>query len=231
MPKYKIQRSAPDTCELTPIEYEVIDPIEGLKIVTKYFGCIYIETYDVLLPPGSRVVTIASIERVCIAHVVGTEAAKGKLLWHDGNWKDHDKYIKYQQDWFLWLNVQQWNARKVAGLIPANEPLMEELLPFRIEPTTSGTVSIPPAQEVTDLQTIYDWNIENNARLGDSLEIIKTETTNEKTHDLSTHRWELAGDSRLLYINTNQNLAVGTISRIQSDADIQFGIDKVVIEG
>ncbi len=229
--KWKVQRSSPNTCDPTPRVFNWTDPIEGPKVQTKMTGCVYYEIYDVLLPPGSRVISVAGVEHVCVAHAVGTDAAKGKFLWKDGNWKDAKAYIKYQQDWFLWLNVQQWNAKKAAGLIPANEPLMEELLPFRTEPITSGTVATPPAQEVIDLQQIYIWNIENNARLGNTYEIIKTETTNDRTQDLSTHRWEQAGDSRMLFVNSNQGINVGTVSRIQADADVQFGAGKVVIEG
>ena len=228
--KYKVQLSAPNTCELTPIVFNWTDPIEGPKVETKFFGCVYLETYDVLLPPGSRVVFIAALLKVCTAHDTGAPVATGKLLWHDGNWKSLDRYIKYQQDWFLWLNVQQWEARKAAGIIDVNEPLMEELLPFRTEPATPGSVTAPPAGEITDLGRIYDWAVENNARLGVTYEIIETETLERDTQALATHAWTLTRDSRLLTLNPNQGLNAAATSRIQADCDVQFGAGKVVIE-
>lgn len=229
--KWKVQLSAPSTCELTTLTFNWIDPIEGPKEETRDFGCIYYEVYDVLLPPEARVHTIAGVERVCSAHVLGTDAAIGKFLWQDGNWKDSARYIKYQQDWFLWLNVQQWLARKAAGIISQNEPLMPELLPFRTEPVTPGSVTAPTAQQAADLQRLYGWNIDQNNRLGTVTEIIETETGNRETKALLTWRFEALGDARLLFVDSNQGLSNPVISRIQADADVQFGLGKVVIEG
>ena len=228
--KWKLQRSYPTICELTPEVFNWIDPIEGPMVETKFIGCVFITVWDILLPPGTRIHTIASVERVCNAHAVGTPVVNDKLLWQDGNWKDHDRYIQYQKDWFLNLLVKQWNARKVGGLIDPNEPLMEELLPFRVEPTTPGSVTAPPAAEITDMERLFNWNIENDARLGDTLEIIQTETLEKNTQALATHVWSLAGDSRLLTINPNQGLNANTTNKIQADVDVQFGPGKVVIE-
>lgn len=226
--KWKMQREYPNTCTLTEIVRNWVDPIEGPKSESMWVGCIYIEIYDVLVTP--HVISVAAVERVCDAHVTVNNPVNGKLLWQDGNYKDKDRYIRYQQEWFLNLLVRQWNAKKAAGIIPANEPLMEELLPFRVEPTTPGSISAPPAGEISDRERLYNWNIEHNARLGDTYEIIQTETLERDTQALATHAWTLAGDSRLLTVNPNQGLNTNITARIQADCDVQFGPGKVVIE-
>ncbi len=256
MPKWKLQAVEPDTCDPWTEDYQYLDPILVIELEAilgrdltpaertaleetrqhNFSGCRYYELWNSLDRLGTPIV-VCSSERICSGHAVGTEAAKGKLKWADGNWKDVGNYITYQRDWFRWLNRLEWIARDPRDRQGNPQPIPEQIASFTSEPTTPGSVTSPSQAEQDDLTTMYEWNRDHNDRKGTALDIMRTELNvgteeERKTFDESiSWRFEGTGDTRLLYVDSGGLLSVAERTRVASAADIQFGLDKVVVEG
>lgn len=203
MTKWKLQAWEPDTCEPP--------------------GCRVIQLWDVEAPAAQRTHTVAAYERVCPAH---DDPAKpvGVLRWGDGNWKDYGAYIKYQRDWFRWLNHQQWLKDN------PNEPMPPQIAGFDTEPVTPGSVAPPNAEAVAAHQRIYDRVNLHNGRKNLAISAAVSEKSGLAI-DKVTWRWTGSGDARVLVLNFNGQLTQQQRSRVQSALDLQFGVSSVVIEG
>jgi hypothetical protein len=201
----KLQWVEPDTCE-------------G---VANRQGCRYLELWNTDDPPLTRTHAIAAFERQCTAHV-DPDIPIGVMLWADGNWKDLDAYIEYQRAWFRRQNYLQWQIDH------AGEPMPPSIAGSTSEPVTSGSVAAPAQLNIDALDNAYALNRDHNARknvtVGGAVSI-KGETMD----DISWY-WEGAGDSRVLHV-VLPSLTPTQRTNLQSIADIQFGVGKVVIEG
>lgn len=235
-PKWKLNRVTPLICDRTPGEISYTIPETGEEIIEiRREGCVYHHLWDVLSPKPWFPI-IAGLEKICPAHIAVTDAAKGKLLWADGNWKDLEAYQDYQRKWFLWIGNVKWKARVQAGLIPASEPMPKANVQWSNEPPTSGTVPTPTQAEMDDMVLVSGWVRENMDRFGvtKALFIQELGITTEEQQKLFDAAWiwrmEGHGDSRLLYVSGSL-LSNLQISRVESAVDIQFGPGKVVVEG
>lgn len=251
MPKWKIQAVEPNTCEPLDLlrnflDWEVGDPgfpveVEGIKRTN---GCRYYELWNSLSPPPQTPVVVCAVLRVCKAHAVpalvgidGGLSALTKLKWVDGNWKDIKSYIKYQKDWFRWVNHVEWIARAPKDEFGDLQPMPPQIASFTTEPITPGSVTAPSQAEQDDLAQVYAWNREHNDRMGTSLEIMRselklsTDADREAFDEKVIWRFEGAGDTRLLYVNSRGLLNNQERNRVEGSVDIQFGPNKVVVEG
>lgn len=253
MPKWKIQAVEPNTCEpfdetipITPeklgiwerlaVALGITDPAPTTEAI-HHNGCRYYELWDSLSPPPATPVVVCAVIRICLAHAVGTNATKGKLKWSDGNWKDIKSYIKYQREWFRWVNHQEWLSRAPKDEFGDLQPMPPQIAKFTTEPVTAGSIVTPSQAEQDDLVQVYAWNREHNDRMNTSLAIMRnelgmtTDADREQFDEAVTWRFEGHGDARLFFVNSGGLLSNQEKNRIEATVDIQFGPGKVVVEG
>lgn len=200
MPKWKVQRVSPDTC----------DPP----------GCTYLEIWDSLAAPEARVHTIAAFERVCAAHA--DDVPVGVMQWSDGNWKDLAAYIQYQKDWFRRLNHTEWLVNN------PDEQMPPQIASYTSDPVTPGSVTAPSAAKLTGLARAYSRNKEHNARKNQSIGIPAAVKAGIDTTKI-TWSYSGAGDARVLTVNCGGQLTNQQRTQAQSIADVQWGVGKVVV--
>lgn len=238
---WKLNRFGPSVCNRVPVQITYYDGEEE-KTEIRPTGCIYHHLFDVLAPPYSqtRIPRVASIERICSAHEVSSNAAKGKLLWGDGNWKDLDLYIEYQREWFHWLDNRRWKAKIEAG-VPDYDEIPKQIAKYSIEPIPPGSVRAPSTPEVSDMNRIFNWVHQQDAWLGTCISLLAVESGIDPPSKRATKLamrafrkqlgWKFigAGDNRALIFESNGVVNSTQLSRIRDIISIQFGPGKIVL--
>ncbi len=182
-------------------------------------GCRYIELWDSLSDPLTRTHTVVGYDRVCPAHT--ENVVTDKLLWEDGNWKDKAAFIQYQRNWFRHENHVRWLVENPGEQMPP------QIASFTSDPVTSGSVAPPPQAEIDGMANAYAMTkTHNNWKNTIRSAAISVEGAGE---DEVSWYWVGVGDSRVLHVvlptlNNQQR------NRLQSIADIQFGVGKIVVE-
>lgn len=182
-------------------------------------SCRFLQLWNTDDPPLTRTHRVAGFERQCLAHA-DPNIPLGVMLWDDGNWKNMDAYIAYQREWFRWLDYKNWQIKHPDKKMP---PQMRK---SDVEPVTSGTVTTPEKVNTDAMDTAYDRVIENNVRK--NVLVNAATLTGAKREDVSWY-WVGAGDGRVLHIVASILTGRQKID-LQAIADIQSGIDKVIIE-
>lgn len=222
-------------------------------------ACMVYEIFDAMSPNPKTTLVVAAISFTCTGHTVATNAGKGTLRWMDGNFKDLAAYIDYQKQYFFYINNQEWQTRVANGDIPRpwNRPsmtleaiLQAQKMPtvnFRgvstpltnwgTEPPTTGTVVRPTQAEIDDLDRVYAWVMQHDDWMSTALGAMRQELNVSTEEELKqfdsmvSWHFEGTGDTRLLYVDSGRQLSNQERTRIESALDIQFGPDKVVVEG
>jgi len=167
--------------------------------------CQILQLWDADAPSVSRQHLTLAIEHACTAHPVTADISKAR--WQDGTYYDRDTLIEQQREWFNWRR----GARQ-------DEPVMPV------------SVSAPPANEQTSIETAVAWVFENNQRW--NLTKLAARAENAGIDLEQVVFWFVGvGDARVLHVDTQGQLTNPQITRVQNAADIQFGAGKVVIEG
>lgn len=256
MPKWKIQAVEPHTCdpftEEVPATYDaealaffaLLGEIPPATKIVKANGCRYYELWNSLSPPPLTPVVVCAVIRVCPAHAVpalvpapGGRVDKPLIKWADGNWKDEKAYIKYQRDWFRWVNHREWLIRAPRDGFGDLQPMPPQISKFTTEPVTPGSVTAPSQDRQDGIDQVYTWNREHNDRMGTTLAVMRNElgmVTEEQLNQFDkavTWRFEGHGDTRLFFVNSGGLLSNQEKIRIEATTDIQFGPGKVVVEG
>ncbi len=212
-------------------------------------ACMVIEIFDAMITP--YVLSVAAIPFICTGHAVASDAGKGTLRWMDGNFKGLADYIDYQKQYFHYINNQEWQTRVENGDIPRpwNRPTMtpEAILRAQVmptvtfrgisvpntwstEPITTGSVTRPSVAEIADLDRVYAWVIMHDDWATQTRAMMLTEKS-DIDKQLTTINWVGVGDTRVMHIDSNGQLSSPEKTRVQSDADVQFGTGKVVVDG
>lgn len=220
-PKWKLQAVEPDTCD-------------G---VGQSQGCRYIELWDVFTEPHLRTHEVVAFERVCTAHQ--TDLPTGVIKWADGNWKPwcgmtgepclQDPapcYMRYQRQWFLALNHQEW----LSDPVKSKQRMPDTLKPWENEPQTTGSTAAPPQAHIDGMARAAAWNREHNQRKA----LVRSAASTERS-DIDegrvTYSWTGAGDSRVLHVHFGGQLTQAARGRVTSMMAIQFGAGRVVVDG
>lgn len=183
-------------------------------------SCRYLELWNTDDPPLARIHKISAFERQCTAHA-DPNIPIGVMLWEDGNWKNLEDYIKYQRRWFLHKNYKDWKIKYPDKGVPSS------LKRSATEPTTSGTINSPKKKEYDAMEIAYAINKENNMRKNSTVQAARMKDA--ERDDISWY-WTGTGDTRILH-EVIPTLSVQDRNDLQSIADIQFGTNKVIIEG
>lgn len=227
--------------------------VQGLRpAICEKPACQVYEIFDAMAVDPNATLVVAAIPFKCKGHATATNAGAGTLRWMDGNFKNLADYIDYQKQYFFYINNQEWQTRVANGDIPRpwNRPSMtpEAILRAQVmptvnfrgksiplsnwgtEPPTTGTVTSPSLAEVTDLERIYDWVMMHDDWASQTYAMMTAEKFGF-LREFAITTWVGVGDSRVLHINSGDQLNKVEQTRVQDSADIQFGPGKVTVTG
>lgn len=188
--------------------------------------CHLLQKFDAEANP--RVVTLFAIEKACPGHPMPSAPENDVGLWHDGNWYGVQELIKKQKEWTKWRVRERAVAelRRELPLGPSREPQ---------EPPTKPT---PSAAHREEFDQTYLWSVRDEKVFSLSREMAINEAKIDRsTPEANSFRdnifwwFEGIGEERQLHLDFQGSLSSQHHNNISAAVDIQFGMNRLVIEG